>query len=89
MYRSPYPLLLRNEDQLNGSAWLTLLLEKQKNHRLSGINGIKEKPYNLRKSNAIQKIQTRISNIKNAPTFDPINKNRKVEEVILKMVQNT
>jgi len=74
-----------NEDQLNGSAWLTLLLEKQKNHRLSGINGIKEETLQSEKiKSAIQKIQTRISNVKNAPTFDRINKNRKVEEVILK-----
>ena len=74
-----------NEDQLNGSAWLTLLLEKQPNHRFSGTNGIKEKTLQSQKiKSAIQKIQTQISNVKNAPTFDPINKNRKVEEVILK-----
>ena len=80
-----------NEDQLNGSAWLTLLLEKQPNHRFSKVSMVlKKKSLQSQKiKSAIQKIQTQISNVKNAPTFDPINKNRKVEEVILKMVQNT
>ena len=44
---------------------------------------LKKKPQ-FRKSNLQFKIQNRISNVKNAPTFDPINKSRKVEEVILK-----
>ena len=84
MYRSTYLYYFKNEDKLNGSAWLTLLLEKQKNHRLSGINGIKGETLQPEKiKSAIQKIQAELSNIQNT-TFDPINKSRKVEEVILK-----